>query len=157
MKQTIAMLALPLSAIAVGLMAQTRASIFQISAPPNGAVSVLIARPNGSLVWSRLSGGLTLAEATDGTASVILTATPARSRSIIGEVLAFDKTTKQATLKNEPVEGTLRLYRNGVRQTEGVDYTRVGAVITDNPYYVSVAIIYDSVNALLADYETTPR
>lgn len=161
MKHTIAMLALPLAAIAVGLMAQTRASIFQISAPPTGVSAVLVAKPNGALVWARMAGGFTLAEAADGTASLMVVQSPAppasTSRRIFGELLAFDKVTKQATLQHVPVEGTLRLYRNGIRQAEGVDYTRSGAVITDSPYYYSVTLVYDSQWALVADYEVAAQ
>lgn len=153
MKQTIAMLALPLAAIAIGLIAQTRAPITQV-ATPGGPVAVLAIRANGSLVWARLAGGLSLVENIDGSAAIIATAAPpvSRSRTVIGESLRFDAASHQATLRNTPADGTLAVFRNGLRQVEGVDYTRAGAVLTDVAYYVAVQP-YDSVAALTVDYQ----
>lgn len=166
MKQTIAMLALPMAAIAVGLIAQTRPSIFQISGPPTGFVSVLVAKGNGTLVWARIANGLTLQENTDGTAVLVGSAPvvvtpPAPGPNgwpeyVIGEVLRFDPGTRKATLRRLPVEGTVRIYRNGIRQTEGVDYTRAGAQLNDTPYYTSAAVTYDAVASLIADYQVQP-
>lgn len=151
MKHTISMIALPLMAIGLGLVAQTKSTIFQISGPTGGFVSALVARSSGALVWARLAGGLTLQENQDGTAALIaIPSTAAAVTTIVNEAVRFDPATHKATLKREPIAGSVRLYRNGLRQTEGVDYTRDGAVITDSPYYVAM-VPYES--TMLADYE----
>lgn len=57
---------------------------------------------------------------------------------------------KAFALDNTPIEGTLRLYVDGVEKAEGTDYTRIGAVctfVTAPPNGKSVTAAYDKASS----------
>lgn len=63
------------------------------------------------------------------------------STSVYGEVVAGSGTSW--TLAHTPTTGTLRLYANGQRLTETVDYSRVGAAVTTITSWAAGTVLAD--------------
>jgi hypothetical protein len=88
------------------------------------------------------SGQVIIAGSGGGAAASIFVESETPSGSINGSNVSF-------TLKNAPAPGTLQLYRNGVRQGAGGDYTITGNSIT-------FGAAPSSGDVLLADYSYLP-
>lgn len=134
--------------VGAALLSQTRITAPQLAGAPSAAGMVYVVTAAGAVVMADLGPGLTLD--TSGArpvlrASVLAPMLPTR---VYGEVVAMPADGFYA-LKSAPAPGTLRLYRNGIRQSEGTDYTLSGVRITPAAAYAA-----GTADLLVADYET---
>ena len=68
-----------------------------------------------------------------------------------GAVPARNLTTGVLTLKDYPLDGSVRVYVNGVRDMEGVDYSISGRAVTPKPLCMT---LYTHMNTIIiVDYD----
>ena len=130
--------------VAVGLvLAQTTVRVGMLSGP-SGAVRVMVIAPNGSVTFAALGAGIALVDTGGG--GWVLQSTAAR---IVGE-----KPVRQPdgsyVIARTPASGTLALYRNGVRQSAGDDFTFDAAARKIAPV---ASLPWNSDDLVLVDYE----
>ena len=128
---------------AVGLvLAQTTVRVGMLSGP-SGAGRVMVLAPNGAVTFAALGAGISLVDVGGGW---VLQSTAAR---IVGE-----KPVRQPdgsyVIARTPASGTLALYRNGVRQSAGDDFTFDAAARKIAPV---ASLPWNSDDLVLVDYE----
>lgn len=101
------------------LAAPTTIKLGMLLGPVVSSGAILILTPTGQVQYATIGTGLALTS--DGLGGFTLTATSGGS-NIYGE-----KLTRQPdgtfVISQTPITGTLRVHRNGVRQSSGDDYT----------------------------------
>ena len=132
------------------LMAQapTKIGINQLKGTANPTGQVFVVLSSGQVVFAELGAGLVLD--TSGTKPTIRVSvlSPVLPTRIIGEALT--EVAGAVSLKNSPAAGTVAIWRNGIRQKEGLDYTLNGRTISTATAYPPGCCDGD---VLLADYE----
>lgn len=130
--------------------AQTRTALNQVKAPPAAAALIVVVLPNGHLVVAQLEG---LEIDTSGPGMPVLRLKP------FGNPFALEKSAKMRatagmaawSLPDLPITGTLKLYRNGLRLTDGEDYT---TGTTGDPRIITFLDPPAAGDLLLAEYRT---
>lgn len=134
-----------LFAVALHAQSGTQIPIGSLKAA-TGAVQLTIVLANGQVVVADVGSGLVLD--VSGAKPVLRVApTAPASTNVVGEVPVTKTDPLVFDLARAPKTGTLALYRNGVRQRLGLDYTLAGTTITFIPHYAG-----DSNPVLVADY-----
>lgn len=118
--------------------------------------SIIVMGADGRLMQALLGSGIVLDRATTPPTLRIQVPAAAQTREIVSEVVTFSTTAQQSpnehlvyALRYVPVAGTLKLYRDGVRVIETVDYMLEGAEITFIDHYRGMG---DAL--VVADYKT---
>ena len=106
------------SVAVVGLLvAQTTVRVNMISGPTGGG-RVMVLAPNGNVTFASIGAGITLVD-TGGGAWVLQSQATA---AIVGEA-PVRQPDGSYLIARPPLPGTLRVYRNGLRQKLDADYT----------------------------------
>ena len=129
---------------AVGvLLAQTTVRVGMLSGP-SGAGRVMVLAPNGNVTFASIGAGIALVDTGGG--GWVLQSTAAQ---IVGE-----KPVRQPdgsyVIARTPASGTLALYRNGVRQSAGDDFTFDAAARKIAPV---ASLPWNGDDLVLVDYE----
>ena len=118
------------SVAVVGLLvAQTTVRVNMISGPTGGG-RVMVLAPNGNVTFASIGAGITLVD-TGGGAWVLQSQATAAG---VGEA-PVRQPDGSYLIARPPLPGTLRVYRNGLRQKLDADYRRrpADAVLPDLP------------------------
>lgn len=141
-------LPLLLLALALPVLAQTpgtRVPADNLKGKSTAVPQVLVILPNGLFVQADLGSGLVID--TTGPRPV-LRPTGLLSNRVIGETPVTATDPVVFTLANTPKAGTVAVYRNGLRQKLGLDYSIQDKTITFIPYYAG-----DPAPVIVVDYE----
>ena len=135
-------LAIVLVAVVAGVLAaQTSVRVGMLSGP-NGAGGVLVLAPNGAITFATIGAGVSLVNVNGG--YVLQATTTAR---MLGEKPARQQDGTYVVAKT-PTPGTMKVYRNGVRQSVGDDFTfdataRKIAPVAGHPWEVDDLVLVD--------------
>lgn len=133
------------------LLAQTSVNVGQVAGAPTTAGNIFVVLPDGRLAQADLGPNLTID--LTGTKPVLKVVIPPPAQTINfvdDETLTASSTNPLVyPLAKAPIPGTLKVYRNGMRQRPGVDYTASSQSITFVSYYAT-----DPGALVSADYRT---
>lgn len=119
---------------------QTQADLTQIKGRSSAAGTLFVVLPDGKMAQADIAceGGCTASLDLSGPSPVLRLrfTSPAAASFVDGEVPA-QTGALVFTLTADPIAGSLKVFRNGIRQFEGAtrDYTLSGRTITFNPWF----------------------
>lgn len=130
---------------AVSIWAQTGVPVGQLQGTPSATGMIYVVMPDGTAKTALLGAGLQIVMIS-GVPTIVPTIPVPQYAT---ETLTAGGTTKRDfVLKVTPKAGTLKVYQNGLRQSEGTDYTLTGQTITFISYYGDMTAA-----RVIADYE----
>lgn len=131
---------------------QTSVKPSQLSGEPLAAGSVFVVLPSGLVAQADFGPGLSLVLSASGGRPQLVVTIPSVTLPtfIIGERPTSSGPLSYA-LANDPVVGSVKVYRNGIRQYSPGDYTLAGRVLTFVSAYAS-----DPSPTILCDYTKAP-
>lgn len=133
------------------LTAQTSVPVGQVRGATSTNGTVFLALPNGTMVLADIGPEFTID--VSGPRPVLRAVLPAMPSEVIGERLTASGASGLACTLTKPLlAGSLKVWLNGVRQAEGVDYAVSGQTVTFIPFYAGALTSPGTV--ILADYKT---
>lgn len=122
-------------------LSQTAVVTIQFRGAPSPTPQILVALPNGDVKQVQIGPGLKL-----DLSGAVPTLSVSAASEVVGEVTKRTGDLTHVTAR-QPAPNTLKVYRNGLRQSEGIDYAVSGSTITFIPYYAG-----DVTATVTADY-----
>ena len=123
------------------LAAQTSVRVGMLSGP-TGSGGVLVLAPNGAITFATIGAGITLVSVNGGYVLQVQA-----TAAVVGEKPARQQDGTYVVAKT-PTPGTMKVYRNGVRQSVGDDFTfdataRKIAPVAGHPWEVDDLVLVD--------------
>lgn len=145
---------LSLILLAIPLLAQTAVPPVQLRGEAMPAGSIFVVLPSGLVAQATLGPGISIT--LDGNGKPIFSVTiptpPPTQVEIVGErPAASGGSSTIFVLANAPLASSLKVFRNGIRQYVGQDYTLSGQTITFVP-----ALAGDASPTVVCDYIKAP-
>lgn len=127
----------------------TRLNVLQLSGDgiTRATPAVMALNTNGEAILVDVPAAMIALDATTGRPTLVIHALTVNTR-VYGELVKFNGN-HQFQLSRAHVPGTLIVYRNGIRQLENADFTRVADMLTSAPYFWK----YEATDKVLCDYD----
>ena len=120
------------------------------SASPSGTISVVL--PNGQMVLADVGAEFFIDMSGSRPILRLAGSVPESSSEVVGERLSANG--RVCTLSRPVIAGSVKLWLNGVRLAEGIDYTVAAREITFVDHY-NAPTLSDGGSVILADYKTS--